>query len=297
MTTLETGREAAAYLQQYVRANTDDWADLMRGVNPKEGYGNGRLARQAYDDAMMLYDYTDQHFKNCFIPDNYASPEHFRQRVLSFAAMVDGAMAGLKAGAAAVTDRDLIPETVWMVHEALDGCHHALDETLRQLGPAMAPPASGQEDPFEILEMLAQRFPSVVERMKTRRAPGLPLLIENEYDVQFLFQGLLALYFDDIRPEEPGPSVAGGSSRADTLLRIEKTIVEFKMTRAGMKDTDLRKQLADDFVLYAEHPGCEELFVFIYDPLKQVENRMGFEHDMSKPRPPLQRLRTVVQQS
>ena len=151
-------------------------------------------------------------------------------------------------------------------------------------------------DSFAILEMLAQRFPSLVERMKTRRAPDPPLIIEDEYDVQFLSQGLLALYFDDIRPEEPGPSVAGGSSRADTLLRIEKTIVEFKVTRSGMKDTDLRKQLADDFVLYVKHPGCEQLFVFIYDPLKQVDNRVGFEHDMSEPRLPLQRVRTFVQQ-
>ncbi len=296
MTTLETGREAAAYLQQFVRANTGDWAELMKGVNPNQGYGRSRLAGQAYEDAIMLYDYTDQHFRNCLIPDNYASPEHFRQRVLSFGAMLDGALANLKAGAEAIADRDLVPETVWMVHEALDGCRHALDETLRQLGPAVAPPSAGPTDPFEILEKLAQRFPSVIERMKTRRAPAEPLTIHNEYDVQFLFQGLLALYFDDIRPEEPGPSVAGGSSRADTLLRVEGVIVEFKMTRPGMKDTELRKQLADDFVLYARHPDCKELFAFIYDPLKQVDNRAGFEHDMSQPRPPLQRVRTVVQQ-
>ena len=296
MTTLETGREAAAYLQEFVRANTDDWADLMRGVNPNQGYGRSGLAFRAYDVAMMLYNFTDEHFKNCFIPGNYASPKYFRKRVLSFGAMLDAAMAELKAGAEAVADPDLVPETVWMVYEAVDACRHALDETLRRLGPAVTPPSASATDPFAILDILAQRFPSVVERMKTRRAPDPALLIEDEYDVQFLFQGLLALYFDDIRPEEPGPSVAGGSSRADTLLRIEKTIVEFKMTRPGMKDTDLRKQLADDFVLYAEHPGCEELFVFIYDPLKLIDNRVGFEHDMSKPRPPLRRVRTVVQQ-
>ena len=267
----------------------------MRGVNPNQGYGNGRLARQAFDEAIMLYDYTDQNFKNCFIPENYASPEHFRQRVLSFGAMLEAALAKLRIGAEAVADPGLVPETVWMVYEALDGCRHALDETLRQLGPAVAP-AAGPTDHFEILNMIARRFPSVVERMKKRRAPDPPLLIEDEYDVQFLFQGLLALHLDDIRPEEAGPSVAGGSSRADTLLRIEKTIVEFKMTRAGIKDTDLRKQLADDFVLYAKHPGCEGLFVFIYDPLKLIDNRPGFEHDMSEPRPPIQRVRTFVQQ-
>ncbi|MDI1265090.1 MAG: hypothetical protein PS018_17710, partial [bacterium] len=37
MTTLETGREAAAYFQTFVRANNDDWGELMQGVNPNQG--------------------------------------------------------------------------------------------------------------------------------------------------------------------------------------------------------------------------------------------------------------------
>jgi hypothetical protein len=294
MTPLKAGRSAAAYFQKFVRAHTDEYAELMQGVNPNQGYGRSDLAHQAHDIATMLYHYTDEHFKNCFIPDNYASPEHFRTRLASFRAMLSAALDELRAGAEA--NPDAVPETVGWVYEAVEACRFAVDETVRLLGPAEPPPERGQADAFEILETISQRFPSVVERMKKRRAPAQPLTIENEYDVQFLFQGLAALYFDDIRPEEPGPSVAGGSSRADTLLRVENVMVEFKMTRAGMKDTDLRKQLADDFVLYAEHPHCRELFVFIYDPSKQIENRAGFESDMSKPRPPLLRVHTVVQQ-
>ena len=293
MTTLKTGRAAAAYFQKFVRAHSGDYAELMQGVNPNQGYGHSDLAHQAHDVAIMLYHYTDEHFKNCFIPDNYASPEHFRTRLAAFGAMLSAAVDELKAGAQGASH---VPETVGWVYDAVDGCRFAVDETLRQLGPAEPPPQRGRTGTFEILETIAQRFPSVVERMKKRRAPDPPLTFQNEYDVQFLFQGLAALYFDDIRPEEPGPSVAGGSSRADTLLRVENVIVEFKMTRAGMKDTDLRKQLADDFVLYVEHPHCSELFVFIYDPSKQIENRAGFESDMSKPRPPLLKIRTVVQQ-
>lgn len=290
MTTLEEGTSAAAYFQKFVRAHSDEWADLMKGVNPNEGYGRSDIVHQAHAISIMLYHYTDEHFKNCFIPDNYASPAHFRARLATFDAMLSAALQELGTAAEAATS---VPETVGWVYEAVEGCRFAVEETLRQLGPAEAPPVRGEADTFEILEMIAQRFPAVVERMRKRRLPAEPLKITNEYDVQFLFQGLAALYFDDIRPEEPGPSVAGGSSRADTLLRIEKVIVEFKM---GMKDTELRKQLADDFVLYAKHPDCRELFVFVYDPAKLVENRAGFEHDMSQPRPPLMRVRTIVQQ-
>ncbi|GEM_PF-2431959 len=290
MTTLKKGRSAAAYFQKFVRAHTDEWAGVMRSANPNQGYGRSDIAHQAHDISVMLYHYTDEHFKNCFIPDNYASPAHFRASLATFDAMLSGALQELRTAAEAAND---VPETVGWVYGAVEGCRFAVDEALRQLGPAEAPPVRGETDTFEILEMIAQRFPAVVERMKKRRLPAVPLTIINEYDVQFLFQGLAALYFDDIRPEEPGPSVAGGSFRADTLLRVEKVIVEFKM---GMKDTELRKQLADDFVLYSKHPDCRELFVFIYDPSKLVENRAGFEHDMSQPRPPITRVRTIVQQ-
>ena len=293
MTTLKTARSAAGYFQKFVRAKSDGWGELMRNVHPNQGYGHSDLVHQAFSAAMMLYSYTDEHFKNCCIPEDYASPEYFRKGLLAFGVMLDDAMEKLKAG---TETADPVPETVWWVHEALDACRHGVDETLRQLGPAVVPPQDGQMDTFAILDTLAQRFPSVVERMETRRKPATPLTIDNEYDVQFLFQGLLALYFDDIRPEEPGPSVAGGSSRADTLLRVENVMVEFKMTRAWMKNTKLRKQLADDLLLYAKHPDCKELFVFIYDPSKQITNRAGFETDMSEPRPPLLRVRTVVQQ-
>ena len=63
MTTLETGREAAAYLQKFVRAHTKEWAELMQGVNPNQSYGRSDLAFRAWNIAMMLSNYTDEHFK------------------------------------------------------------------------------------------------------------------------------------------------------------------------------------------------------------------------------------------
>ncbi len=44
--------------------------------------------------------------------------------------------------------------------------------------------------------------------------------IQDEYDVQDLFQALLQVYFDDIRPEEPTPTHAGSSARADFRLDV-----------------------------------------------------------------------------
>ena len=57
--------------------------------------------------------------------------------------MCDHALGELITGAEAVGDRDKVPETVGMFYEAMDACRHALDETLRQLGPAVVPPSAG----------------------------------------------------------------------------------------------------------------------------------------------------------
>lgn len=98
------------------------------------------------------------------------------------------------------------------------------------------------------------------------------------------FKSLLALTIDDIRPEEPGPSVGGGSSRADTYLPEYRCCIEFKMTRKGIDNNSLRKQFADDFVLYGEDARYDLLFVFVHDPEGRIENPHGFETQMSGPR-------------
>jgi hypothetical protein len=295
MTPLERGREAAAYFQQFVRVRRRDYAELMQNVHPDQGYGRSNSGYLAYEVAMTLYHYIDENFLNCSIPDNYGSPTHFRESVERFDAMLAADENKLKT---VIDNRtsSLIPETIFMVLDRVVECRHAITETIDQLGPLAPHPQRAQRDTFETLEKIAQRFPAIVGRLTGRRASRPPLAIIDEYDVQYLFQAVMALYFDDIRPEEHVPSVAGGSGRADTLLRIEETFIEFKMTREGSKDTQIRKELADDFVLYAKHPLGKEFFVFIYDPGKYIENPLGFEADMSEPRPPLRRIRTFVQQ-
>ncbi len=158
------------------------------------------------------------------------------------------------------------------------------------------PPSPGGADTFQILEMIARQFPHVARQLGLRRAPGMPLAVANEYDVQYLFQGMLALFFDDIRPEEPGPSIAGASSRVDAFLAPQQTIVEFKMTRKSLSETALGKELFIDFAQYAERPGTKNLFVFVYDPSKKIVNPGGFQRQLSIPRPPIDRVQVFVQQ-
>jgi hypothetical protein len=139
--------------------------------------------------------------------------------------------------------------------------------------------------PFDvnlILDVIFDRFHAVTRRLRSRRANRETLDVQDEYDVQDLLASLLRLFFDDLRDEEWTPSYAGGSSRMDFLLKLERTVIEVKMTRKGLGDRELGKQLIEDVARYRAHPDCDRLICFVYDPEGRVQNPMGIANDLSK---------------
>jgi hypothetical protein len=67
--------------------------------------------------------------------------------------------------------------------------------------------------PEDQLVRLAERFHLVARQLRERRTGSPPLIIENEYDVQYLLHALLKVFYDDIRSEEWTPSYVGGAAR------------------------------------------------------------------------------------
>jgi hypothetical protein len=98
-----------------------------------------------------------------------------------------------------------------------------------------------------------------------------------------MFAALLETRFDDVRPEEWGPSYAGGSSRVDFLLKNESVLVETKMTRSGLTDRKLGEELIIDIAHYKQRGDCKALVCFVYDPDQRLTNPRGIESDLSKP--------------
>lgn len=135
---------------------------------------------------------------------------------------------------------------------------------------------------LDILTLLSDRFHRVVRQLRERYGNRPPLIIEDEYDFQYLLHALLNLYFDDIRPEEWTPSYAGGHSRVDFLLKNEKTLIELKRTRDTLKEKEIADQLIIDIDRYKVHPDCDSLFCFIYDPEARISNPIGLENDLSR---------------
>lgn len=98
----------------------------------------------------------------------------------------------------------------------------------------------------KVLNKIFEKFHICASQLKRRHAGRPTLEIKDEYDVQDLFNAILRLHFDDVRPEEWTPSYAGGNNRMDFLLKNEEISIEVKMTRNGLKNKELGDQLIID---------------------------------------------------
>jgi hypothetical protein len=142
--------------------------------------------------------------------------------------------------------------------------------------------ASPVPDALVALRNLLLQFHAVAVDLRSRRTGRPALVIEDEYDVQYLLGAFLKLHFDDVRREEWTPSYAGAASRTDFLLKKEQIVVETKMTRAGLKDGAVGNELLLDIAHYSKHPDCKTLICFIYDPAHHLTNPSGLERDLSE---------------
>ena len=133
-----------------------------------------------------------------------------------------------------------------------------------------------------VIERMLDRFPDFVSSINRRHANRDGFAIKDEYDVQDLLRSISLAYFDDVRDEEAVPSFAGKNSRIDLFLKEEARFIEVKMTRDGLRDKKLGEELSIDIPQYREHPGCERLFCFIYDPGRLVRNPTGLKRDLEK---------------
>lgn len=126
------------------------------------------------------------------------------------------------------------------------------------------------------------RFGDVARQLRSHRKDHTPLLLNDEYDVQYLLHALLKLHFDDIRPEEQTQSYAGSSTLADFVLPDIKVVIEVKFAREA-KDT---KRFGDEILIdiphYVKHSDCERMFVLIYDPERVLKNPVGWVKDLEK---------------
>lgn len=133
---------------------------------------------------------------------------------------------------------------------------------------------------YSILDNIFNRFPIFIRQLKKRHDNRQTIVVKDEYDIQDLLEAVLRLHFDDVRAEEWCPSYAGGSKRMDFFLNDEKIAIETKMTREGLSDKQIGEQLTIDITNYKQHPNCETLYCFVYDPDGRIRNPNGLIKDL-----------------
>ncbi|MEW6358870.1 MAG: hypothetical protein AB1696_21235 [Planctomycetota bacterium] len=138
--------------------------------------------------------------------------------------------------------------------------------------------------PLDRVVSLCQRFPVFAEELAKRGRDRQGIEVQDEYDVQYLFRAMLRIEFDDVRPEEPTPSKAGGGAKLDFLLKNERIGIEIKKTRDSLRDAQIGEELVVDIERYAAHPDCSSLVCFVYDPEKLLDNSSALERDLSRKR-------------
>lgn len=132
-----------------------------------------------------------------------------------------------------------------------------------------------------IIERLCGRFHLVAKQLQSRHAHRETLRVVDEYDVQDLLHALLILEHDNVTLEEWQPSYANGESRTDFLLKLERVVIQAKMTRRDFGAGEVAEQFSLDLEKYQSHPDCRMLICFIYDPEGRIANPKRVESDLS----------------
>lgn len=224
----------------------------------------GKLERLSLAELALLH-WVNAAFERALIPAIPAGDEPALDRILL--------ESSLKAPP---TPRDLAEAAV--LHISLTAAIAArLESALAETWQVGRP----TKDAVALIETICRRFPFLVKELGARHDKRPPLLVKDEYDVQDLLHGLLRLHFDDVRPEEVTPSYAGSSARMDFLLKMEKVVVEAKMTRKTLGQKEVATQLTEDVARYRTHPDCQTLVCFVFDPGGFCKNPVALENDVS----------------
>lgn len=172
--------------------------------------------------------------------------------------------------------------------------HTSLMEQRQALALArQAIEVANEEAEVMLVERIGRGLPRMIASLRTRDRERSPLAVDDEYDVQYLLEGILRDLFEDVRPEDPSPNRAGASTRIDFVLKREQIVVEAKMTREGLGERKVADELIEDIERYRAHPDSRTLVAIVYDPERRITNSGGLEDDLRQDSPEL-RVRVVV---
>lgn len=262
--------EYQAQKQEFCSHDYDNW----------DGYHE---VKQGLIDVVSII---GNNFGNMQIPQRYASVEYFMSAFNEFKSLLEKKEKICED----ISKRNLIKYGQILPH--VQCLHTMTKDILEAMRVAQkyfdTKPTLVDDNDMAIIERILENFGRAARKInkENRRKDGgiaRPTIeIENEYDVQDLLYAFLALFFDDIRKEEPVPSFGAKKSITDFYIPKEKLFIEVKITSEKLKDKGITDQLILDAASYREHPDCKKLIGFIYDPTYALGNEEGLKTALEK---------------
>ena len=142
--------------------------------------------------------------------------------------------------------------------------------------------AGGILDSVDLVVALGNRLVDAAGELMHRRGGKATIALSDEYDYQDILRSVLRLFFDDVRPEDVAPAVAGGTSRIDFILPDVGLAVELKVTRDSLDDRTIGEELIVDITRYRSHKDVRHLVCLVFDSTRVLRNPKGLESDLSQ---------------
>lgn len=155
-----------------------------------------------------------------------------------------------------------------------------------QVNSAPTENSSEVTDSAALIIKIMDKWSNMISSFKEHRTDVKPIEVTNEYEMQYLFEGILRLLFDDVRPETYTPNYANKSNRTDFLLPKHRILIETKMTRTGLDSKKLAEELIIDKEHYRRHPDVDIILCFVYDPERRIKNPEGIKDIQELVEPP-----------
>jgi hypothetical protein len=163
-----------------------------------------------------------------------------------------------------------------IIKAALDNALNYIDQY--ELDKQSTNPKSDEvTESSALIIRIMNNWSNMISSFKDPRSGVTQIHIKNEYDMQYLLEGVLRLFFADVRPETYTPNYANKSNRTDFLLPKERILIETKMTRPGLDTRKLTEELIVDKEHYRKHHGIDIILCLVYDPERKIKNPEGLK--------------------
>lgn len=137
-------------------------------------------------------------------------------------------------------------------------------------------------DAVKVVLELGQRFLYVEREISHRHGSRPTIQVDDEYDAQDLFRSLLAVFFDDVRPEDVTPAIAGGTARVDFVIPDFEMAIELKYARGSMSARSLGDELIIDRGRYETRKDVRHLVCLVFDHEGILRGPRGLETDLTR---------------